>query len=530
MPLRHPTGRSRRSARILAGALLVHSALGTVADAQATQPAATATADSEPYTPARTAVTPGSPTAALLAAPAGDAFYDAPDPLPGKPGDIIWSTPSPAPVQDVFGTFTDRTTLPSYVRNGVPMTPEVHRILYHSTDRRGRSVPAYALVVTDPQQVTDAPLIVAMHGWMGFGDTCGLLRGWQRGSVTAAPNLIHHYVPRGYTIVFPDGPGMSGRGVPTPLIELEAARNLLDAAHAGQLFTGTNGRVLFHGHSMGGAMVLGVPGEAPTYAPTLTIAGIVSVAGGGYVTTGNPLYRRPANERVLNDLTYARMLAHTYDGEIDILKTLTPKGRKRLRSIENACSDSMHGYTSLDTHEDIFTPKYDQLLRELEPAGRMNRNVPVYLVAAAGDSSLSSLPSQHAYLRRCARGEPTFYETIVANHQSAVGVAHDTPAIRDWVVAVLRGETAAGTNCAATQRVLNVGYSYAAETLLAAFVDTPTDRELRLAAHGSCRVDHAVLYVGFSGTCAFSITENRSKLPGKRFRPGRIWHLDAVIL
>ena len=517
----------RRARNILCGLITASAFTGTLGAGTGHAEALTKAVTQE-----RTPVVIGSPMTPLLPAPDEYDFYNAPDPLPGKPGDVIWRAPSPTPVIDVFGYSTNRTELPRYSRaGGTAMTPEVHRILYHSTDRRGRSIPAFALLIFDPQYAENAPVIVAMHGWLGFGDLCGLMRGDMRGAATSAPSLIHHYVSRGYLLVLPDGAGMGGRGTPTLLVASDTSRNLLDAAHATQLLTGTAGRVIFHGHSMGGAAVLSVPVEAETYAPGIAIAGIVSVAGGGYYGPGTPWWSEEKEYRLLTQVVYTRMLEESYGSDLNITEHLTLKGRKRIRQIENLCNTQIGGYTGLDTYDGLFKESYMNAVRNVSTTENIVSSIPVYFITPTTDSSVSSLPHQHAYLRRCARGEPSFLSTVAGDHRTIIGAAHDTEAVRTWIENAVTGKPL-GSPCSPIAQTLNVGFTYSPHVLLATFTDIVHTGDLRLDAHGSCSVNKNRLLMGFSGRCAFSVTERiPRKVRGKtQWRTGRAWHFNAELL
>ena len=478
-------------------------------------------------------------TEPLLPAPDGDAFYEPPATLPGGPGDVIWSAPSARPEQDINGTPTKLTEVRVWRRTGEIFTPQIRRILYRSTDRAGRSVPAYALLVADPMRRADAPVIVSMHGWLGFGDHCGVMRGTWR-SAWAHSNTMLEYLALGYTIIMPDGPGLAGPGEATPLINLDAARNLLDAARAARNHTNSTGRILFHGHSMGGTMALGVPAEAATYAPELPIAGIVSIAGLGHSGAGTPMWTKLLNDPKTSAgalLMQARMLAGSHPGEIDIEQHLTARGKNRYLQTENLCGESLPGITAGDRPEDLFKPSFLQLLGRQEGtySGRQTA-IPHYFVDSSADSVTDSLGGQHAHLRRCAAALPSWHTTVNASHWDAVKTAHTTTGLRDWIITVLDGHTPAGA-CAPHDLFLNVGSSYTAETLLATFADTTTLGTLRLDTRGDCRVRQQRLELSLSGRCAFSITEQhatdagrgRRRKEGRSVRTGRTWHFDIAI-
>jgi dienelactone hydrolase len=467
-------------------------------------------------TPARTPVTAGTPTAPVLPAPAWENFFTAPVPLPGRPGDVIWAAPSPEPVKDLYGTFTTNTELPYFSTWPTIVRPEVTRVLYHSTNRRGESVPAAALLITHPEKKGTSPIIVSVHGWRGLADRCGLFGAEGRGMIGYASALTAKYVLRGYSVIIPDGPGGSVTGMPTPLIRVDAARNMLDAAHAAQLHTGSTGPVLLHGHSLGGNAVLGAASEATTYAPGLRIAGVVSIAGTGYSGPGTLMHAAlldtaDSSARAGTLIVYARMLEEAYPGEFQVRKHLTKKGLQRFDRVANMCADEITSLMIIDRVDELIKPSFWKLLDVDGGNFGHDTHLPLLLIDPTSDMNVNALPHRFVHRHRCERGRPTTVVVAEGTHVTAPMQAHNMEEVQAWVRGVLEGTTPV-TGCSPVTDVLNFGHTYSVAYLSTAFGQgTVAGVQMKLRATGNCSVRKNVLYLELAGTCTFTI---RSK-PGK---------------
>jgi len=468
------------------------------------------------WTPARTPVATGTPTPALLPTPAWETFFTAPTPLPGRPGDVLWAAPSPEPVKDFYGTFTLNTDLPYFSTRPTIVRPEVTRVLYQSTNRRGEPVPAAALLITHPEKKTTSPIIVSVHGWRGLADRCGLFGNAGRGMIGYAASLTAKYVLRGYSVIIPDGPGGTVAGTPTPLIHLDATRNMIDAAHAAQLQTGSNGPVLFHGHSLGGNAVLGAAKEASTYAPGMRVAGTVSIAGTGYTGPGTLMHHTltaPSSSRAGSLIVYASMLEESHRGELDVRKHLTKKGIQRLDRVADLCAEEIGTLLIGDQIEDLVKPSFWNLLEVERGNVGHDSNTPLLLIDPTSDMAVNALPHRFVHRRRCERGNPTTHIVAEGTHVTAPAQAHNMENVQAWIYGVMEG-TSTPAGCSPVTDVLNFGHSYSAAYLLTAFGQGPVPgTKTKLRAAGNCQVREGLLYVDLSGTCTFTIVSKPRKGP-----------------
>lgn len=187
----------------------------------------------------------------VLSEPAIAPFYRQPDPLPaGGPGEVIrWSPAAGAPTGAI-----------------------AWRVLFHSTDLRGRPVVNSGLLVApDSPAPAGGRIIVSWgHPTTGSAASCAPSR-----SVDPYDSVegLTDFLDRGYAVVYTDYTGMGTSGPDSYLVGGTEGRNVLDAARAARevLGRGASDRVVLWGHSQGGQAVLFAAQLAPEYAPELQV-------------------------------------------------------------------------------------------------------------------------------------------------------------------------------------------------------------------------------------------------------------------
>lgn len=192
-------------------------------------------------------------------APVVDAFYDAPQDLPRRPGELIR-------VDDYAGR--------------APAGGEVSRILYTTTDAFGRSAVASALVVvpTDPPPGS-RPVISWNHGTTGVARGCAPSLMDASATKWAIP-AVEEALDRGWVIVGSDYSGQGADGLFPYLVGPGEARSSLDAVRAADQISGLSlsSDVVVWGHSQGGHAALWTEQVAASYAPELGIRGTAALA------------------------------------------------------------------------------------------------------------------------------------------------------------------------------------------------------------------------------------------------------------
>src|SRR5258708_27610540 len=206
---------------------------------------------------ARTVAEPAGSAQNCSSAPAGNAFYVPPNPLPtGQHGDIIWCRPvaSPAPGANAW------------------------QILYLSTTVSGArtAVSGTVLVPTAPYPGT-RPVTAYASGTQGWGDQCAPSREMASGSYDeqfAVDNLLS----RGWAVAVTDYPGLGTPGDETYSVGIPEGYSLLDALRAAALLPGaglsTTAPMGIEGYSQGGGAAGWAAQLQPRYAPDPRLQGI----------------------------------------------------------------------------------------------------------------------------------------------------------------------------------------------------------------------------------------------------------------
>lgn len=474
------------------------------------------------------------PLTTLLPAPDGAAFFTPPNPLPGRPGDIIWARKSPDPIHDALSLTTPLADIPPIRKpDGTQSTLAVWQVLYHTTDRLNRSVAVSAMMFFDPARVVGVPVIVAMHGWVGFGDRCGVFGAVQRAGLANFWNIYRLLSADDFVFVVPDASGLARTTTPTSLIGVDGARLLLDASRSATRFTGASNKTLYYGTSFGGTMALGVGAEAPRYAPDVNVTGVVAAATPGMTGTGMPMMNTERNRVSENSSWYSRTIAYmlaleqAYARPANINATyLTELGQRIARSMVDACASDMAQLVVIRSWKDLFK-KDPQPLFDIDPGvGSSFSSVPTYFLVGNQDKFVDPLMAYHAYRRVCAAGQPAWWQEHDGDHGSVTGEALATPnkPLRVWIKSVLTGTTPA-SDCGDPGAILSGGYPYTGRYLATALnINVPAKHTVTLQSGGTCTVRKGVLTVSV-GSALSNCTIAISVKPPK----GRAVRTDVVV-
>jgi alpha-beta hydrolase superfamily lysophospholipase len=190
--------------------------------------------------------------------PAGDAFYEPPEPLPdGPPGAIIRSAPIERP----------------------PEKSRAYRILYRSRAHSGRPTALSALlfVPTRPAPSNGRNVVALIHGTMGVARHCAVSSG--RAFFGHADGLAR-FIRAGYAVVVPDLEGLGTAGTHPYLAGEASAHATLDAVRATRrlAIADASERFVAWGVGQGGHAALFTGQEAGPYAPELELAGVAAGA------------------------------------------------------------------------------------------------------------------------------------------------------------------------------------------------------------------------------------------------------------
>jgi Secretory lipase len=204
--------RLQKPAARLTCSLLAAAAL--VLPFAAASPAAASTAGRA----ARAHVTGAAATAQNCAsAPAGDAFYVPPSPLPaGQHGDIVWCRPSSSPVSG----------------------SQAWQVLYLSTTASGQPTAISGTVfVPSAAYPGTRPVMAYAPGTQGWGDQCAPSKEIAAGSFDEQ-FAVSNMLAKGWAVVVTDYPGLGTPGPGAYNVGIPEGYGVLDALRAATLLPG----------------------------------------------------------------------------------------------------------------------------------------------------------------------------------------------------------------------------------------------------------------------------------------------------
>lgn len=353
------------------------------------------------------AALPPAPVPVLPTSPlSDDTFYVPPSPLPnGKPGDVI-------KVQDVATT--------SYPN------ARVQRIMYLSTDTRGKRVPVTGMLLTPVRQQprTDNPLVVHTPGTRGLADECapskqaGLLE-TNVGSPDYAIAEYRQFLDRGISVVVTDYEGAGTPGDPSYLVGPSEGRNGLDALRAAEQVTGSGlsqkSPVGISGYSQGGQAAAWAGQLQPRYAPELRLAGVLA---GGTPTDMLLQVNHLNGDSAGAGVALASLVGLDHaNPKLDLDSKLTPEGKQIIDRIKRSCYIELlaaFGTTTIDqvTDPDVLSDPAWQKAYRASQLGTTKPGAPAYLYHGTADNLVPIAQTRMLYHDWCAHGASVQFETI----------------------------------------------------------------------------------------------------------------------
>jgi hypothetical protein len=364
-------------------------------------------------------------------APAGNAFYVPPDPLPpGRHGDIIWCRPvtSPAPGASAW------------------------QVLYLSTTVAGArtAVSGTVLVPTAPYPGT-RPVVAYASGTQGWGDQCAPSREMASGSYDeqfAVDNLL----AQGWAVTVTDYPGLGTPGDETYSVGIPEGYAVLDALRAGTLLPGagltTSAPMGIEGYSQGGGAAGWAAQLAPRYAPGLRLRGVAM--------GGTPANLQAVAANINGSAFFAFLGGATLGFNAayparHLLSDLTPAGRTALAQLDTMCQEQalatyagkkIQDYT-VGGINPIGEPRWQTVLNAND-LGAISPQVPVLQYHGKADEVIPYHVEAALHRQWCAVGVTTLLTSYPGDHVTTQAEA------QSQVAAWLRGRfagTPAPSNC-----------------------------------------------------------------------------------
>ncbi|GAB7189516.1 hypothetical protein NUM3379_02220 [Kineococcus sp. NUM-3379] len=339
--------------------------------------------------------------------PVLDGFYDAPEDVPGEPGQLLRVEP---------------------YDGDLPPGLSARRILYTTTADDG--VPALASAVlavpsTGPGTATGrpVPLIAWAHGTVGVARACAPSLGRDAISTEGMPamdSLVRH----GWGMVATDYTGQGTEGDFPYLIGQSEGRSVLDAVRAAHqvgetdLGVGLAPQAVIWGHSQGGHAALWAGQLAPTYAPDLDVVGTAALSAASdplalaQVVTAHP----GALGASLGVSFVLAAYSRTYP---DVsLADATPAARTLVREAAARCTSEPGTVVTVLTG--VAVSRDTPILAQDPSTGAMGRRLrqnvatgpwatPLFLAQGSTDEVIPARLQDDYVARLCAAGHPLRY-------------------------------------------------------------------------------------------------------------------------
>jgi hypothetical protein len=341
--------------------------------------------------------TPDSPSenifgALIDPAPEGLDFWIPPDPIPGRPGDVIWARHD----ADLEGGTA-------------------YLILYRSESVCGepRAVSAWIAVPDGEVPLAGRAILSWGHGTRGAGNHCaGTRTGYMYQD--ELQGLISGFLDRGLVIVASDYEGSGTPGMYAWAQSAAQGKNLLDAARAARNFAPSNAgiRTILTGFSVGGHAMSKANEIADIYASDLDLIGVVGLLAGVVKSSWIPELLMRSSSRGYIVLGAAVQQAIWGPELAPASRILTDLGVSHLDVLEEQCMTETNEYFNQFEPEDIFKFPYDPTFTNgVDPSvanaiGQRIGAAPVILVHPSNDPAVPPAALIEYVETVCQYGQP----------------------------------------------------------------------------------------------------------------------------
>lgn len=328
------------------------------------------------------------------------------------------SVPDPAP--DVApGTLLGSAP----IAGGGPMGAKAYRLIYASRSVSGApiAVTGFAYVPSGPAPKGGWPVLSYAHGTVGLADRCAPSR-----KLGAAEQFIGlSFVGLGMAVVATDYEGLGTPGRHPYLVGESEGRGVLDIVRAARQLPSESlsARTLIWGHSQGGHAALFAGQLASTWAPELTLLGVVAGAPPSQLTSvADSISTSPYRGYLF--MVAAGLAAA--DPSLNLNDVLTEKGQQLLPVVDTGCNSEVFKTFSVDPLDALIkrdgfrSGPWAAALLANEP-GKVRIPAPVLIVHGDRDEQIPVATSATLLSRMCAVKTPT--RRVVYRGQDHTGAA-----------------------------------------------------------------------------------------------------------
>lgn len=388
---------------------------------------------------ARGASDPLSPVAngTILPAPAGDAFYIPPSPLPpGKPGDIIWYRKVAPPASKIPAST-------------------VYQVLYRSVDARGNAIAVSGDVFVPDAKWTGhgaRPVVAYASGTQGWGPQCAPSKEIAAGDFDEQ-FAVSGLLAKGFAVAVTDEPGEGTPGPQLYTVGRAEGHAVLDSLRAAMRIPGAglseDAPAGVEGYSQGGGAAGWAAQLHHSYASGLNLKG---VALGG----------TPANLQAvasnINGTAFFGFLAGSAIGfgaaypSLHLQSYLNDAGKKAFKDLQTMCQaqglatfalQRVQNYTKDGTNP-MNNPAWSKVLDEND-LGSMKPDVPVMQVHGLADEVIPYRTEAALHDQWCKMGATDDLVSFPTEHVTT-GI-DDQVAVVPWLTGRLAGNGPAPSTC-----------------------------------------------------------------------------------
>lgn len=368
-------------------------------------------------------------------------FYTPPDPLVGKPGDIIRSEPM---------TGFD-------IKNGTG-----YRILYISKGPTGDLRASGGMVFVPTAQTTGERKVVAYaHGTSGLGDACAPSRS---SATPVGQPFIQTLMDLGYVYTATDYVGLGTPGEPYYMIGSSEAEDVVNSVRAARNFPESKAGKTYAvmGHSQGGHSAIWTGALSEQIAPELDLVGVSASAPAVQL---EPLLNEQWNQligwAIGPEVALSWPLVYP---DLKATDVLTPKGTELYHELSYKCLDAagIQGAVQNLLGNELFSqnpsgvPTWARAMKEQTPAP-LPPSMPVLMTQAMGDGVVVANTNALTQEMWCAAGSNLQVNWLgqIATGSLAPLQTHENtlfaawPMETDWIQARFDGKPAK-PNCGFT--------------------------------------------------------------------------------
>lgn len=351
-------------------------------------------------------------------APEGSAFYQPPDELPPRNGDIIWARPT-----DFVRTAMTRPS------------GQAWKVLYRSTDATGQPIAVSGTVVAPAgEPVAGRPVVAYAPGTVGMADRCALSKALPNGQ-SYESITIHRMLQRGWVVAITDYQGLGTPGDHPYVVGRSLGRSVLDSVRAATQLPSsgatTSSPVAIWGYSEGGAAAVWATELQPSYAPELLVRG----AAAGGVPANLPRVARFVDRGPFSGLQMMAAIGlQTAYPELQLDSYLNPAGHGQKHLIQNSCLIDGLMQTSFSraahtTITDILQlPAWKARMLQNLP-GQVGLTVPMFLYHGLFDEAVPYDQGRQLRDNYCRTGSTVQWQTYVASEHVVTSLLATTKAM-----------------------------------------------------------------------------------------------------